>query len=427
MSTIFRTFAALALAAALASAAGSPQHQARAPFDGDDGDASSGLAVVSPNDAVHAAFAARSYAPGSIATLRFGRGAATRVDVRFFHAGFGTQGPLQGAPVSGAVETSTTRPARLAVGAWPSGLYYARVRTPGKGDWYAPFVLRPRTLGLARVAVVLPTNTWQAYNFEGGGSWYENPDVHTIDLTRPFVDGGVPPHYRGYDRGFLRWLALHHEQPDFLSDDDVDAIAAGDRLARAYDLVVFPGHEEYVTAHEFDVVQRYRDLGGNLAFLSANDFFYKVVKHGDRMDGRWRWRDLGRPEASLVGSQYVDWNHGTYPNRPFTVTGRAKAPWLFRNTSFHDGSSFGVYGIEVDAVAKASPRTTTVLAQIPNIFGAGKSAQMTYYTTAAGSRVFSAGVMNFGGSALWPEVSPMIANLWSYLGASAYRRPSPTR
>jgi hypothetical protein len=106
--------------------------------------------------------------------------------------------------------------------------------------------------------------------------------VTTIDLTRPYIDGGVPPHYRGYDRGFQRWLALHKAQPDFVSDDDLDGIASAGELARAHDLIVLPGHEEYVTAHKYDLIQRYRDLGGNLAFLSANNFFYKVVKQGDQ-------------------------------------------------------------------------------------------------------------------------------------------------
>src|SRR5207253_5532405 len=189
------------------------------------------------------------------------------------------------------------------------------------------------------------TNTWQAYNYEDDDSWYEHASVHTVDLARPFIDGGVPPHYRGYDRGFLRWLTLNHHGADFLSDDDLDR-AGGDELARAYDLVIFSGHEEYVTQREFDVVDRYRDLGGNLAFLSANDFFYKVVKHGEKMTGRWRWRDLGRPEAALVGEQYVDWNHGRYANRPYTVV---SSSWLFRGTSLRSGDTFGGYGIEVDA------------------------------------------------------------------------------
>src|SRR5436190_1328620 len=83
----------------------------------------------------------------------------------------------------------------------------------------APFVVRPRSLGAHRVAVVLPTNTWQAYNFEDKDSWYADPSVHTVDLSRPFVGGGVPPHYTGYDRRFIRWLDINEHPTDFLTDD----------------------------------------------------------------------------------------------------------------------------------------------------------------------------------------------------------------
>jgi hypothetical protein len=368
-----------------------------------------------PAHAVEVAFARRSYPPGASAILNL-RGTAKRLRIRLYHAGAGHEGVLQGSPVG--PQTTLGDPAgsvAVRLGAWPSGLYYARVGTPGRGVWYAPFTLRPRHLGAHRVLVVLPTNTWQAYNFEDGDSWYADEHVHSIDLSRPFADSGVPPYYHGYDRGFLRWLAIHHHRPDFLADDDLDRIRSARDLARAYDLIVFPGHEEYVTEREYDLIQRYRDLGGNLAFLSANDFFYKVVTHGERMEGRWRWRDLGRLEAALVGAQYVDWNHDRYPNRPFVVTGAQQTPWLFRGTGLRDGDSFGVYGIEVDARAESSPPTTRVLARIPGIFGLGKNAEMTYYTTPDGAKVFSAGVMNFGGSALWPVVSTMLENLWSEL------------
>lgn len=374
--------------------------------------ASGGVSAYGP---VQAIFTARSYAPGSLAVLDL-RGSASRVDVEIYRAGAGDHGLMEGKSV--ASRASFTKPGSelgLTLGDWPSGLYYAEVTTPGRGVWEAPFVLRPRRLGTSRVLVVLPTNTWQAYNFEDGDSWYENSGVHQIDLDRPFIDGGIPPHYRNYDRGFIRWLDLRGYEPDFLSDDDLDRLSSAATLARDYDLIVFSGHEEYDTAHEYDLIERYRDLGGNLAFLSANDFFYKVVKHGEEMDGRWRWRDLGRPEAALVGAQYVDWNHDRYPNRPFDVTGVQHAPWLFAGTGLHDGSRFGTYGIEVDSVAPSSPPGTEVLARIPSIFGPGTTAEMTYYQTARGAKVFSAGVMNFGGSALWPVVTAMLDNLWARL------------
>ena len=56
-----------------------------------------------------------------------------------------------------------------------------------------------------------------------------------------------------------------------------------------------------------------------------------------------------------------------------------------------------------------------MLCRIPEAFGPGKSAEMAYYETPRGAKVFAAGVMNFGGSALWPGVSEMTANLWNKL------------
>jgi hypothetical protein len=56
-----------------------------------------------------------------------------------------------------------------------------------------------------------------------------------------------------------------------------------------------------------------------------------------------------------------------------------------------------------------------VLARIQDAFGPGKSAEMTYYETRRGAKVFAAGVMNFGGSALWPGVRTMVENLWRRL------------
>jgi hypothetical protein len=390
-------------------------------IDDDDDAPGSALPVsVKPkSDAFEAAFGRRSYRPGDAATLR----TSTRLagyGLQVFHAGYGSDGPMRGRPV--------TRPGRqsggitsVSVGRWPSGLYYARLTTRAGSYGYAPFVVRPARLGEHRIAVVLPTNTWQAYNFfdaNGDGrpdSWYGNPESSTVDLSRPFIDRGVPPHYTGYDRGFVRWLAIRHEQPDFLTDDDLEQVGSGDKLARAYDLIVFSGHEEYVTQHEYDVTERYRDLGGNLMFLSANNFFYRVDRHGDQITRTGRWRDQGRPEARLIGIQYVDWYQERYRNQPYTVTGAARADWAFRGTGLRNGTRFGVYGIEIDARSGDSPQGIQVLARIPNIFGPGKSAEMTYYTTPRGAKVFAAGVINFGGSSLWPGVRGLVENLWKEL------------
>jgi hypothetical protein len=134
-------------------------------------------------------------------------------------------------------------------------------------------------------------------------------------------------------------------------------------------------------------------------FASANNFFYRVTRSGDLMYGRTRWRDLGRPEAALVGVQYVGWWQGIYRSRPYVVRGARTAPWLYDGTGLRNGDRFGRFGVEVDARADSSPRRIVLLARIRDIFGPGKSAEMTYYSTGRGARVFAAGVLNFGASA----------------------------
>jgi len=373
---------------------------------------------------VRAHFTRRSYAPREFAAFEVSADASP-LQLRIFHVG-PELGMSRAADVLTGVAVTPqatiaphSRRVRVRIGDWASGLYYAQL-TDHRRTGYATFVVRSRVLGRVRAAVVLPTNTWQAYNFRDvngdgiGDTWYADPRITTVDLERPFLDRGVPAGFKQYSLGFIEWLAHSGNRADFLTDDDLEEIP-GNRLARLYDLIVFPGHTEYVTTSEFDAVQRYRDLGGNLMFLSANNFFYRVEREGDQIIRRGRWRDLGRPEARLIGAQYVDWNHDRYSNRPYIVSGAAHARWFFRGTGLRDGDSFGHYGIEIDAPTSHSPPGVRVLARIPNAFGPGKTAEMTYYTTANGGKVFDAGVINFGGTVRWPTIRTMMNNLWQKL------------
>jgi hypothetical protein len=300
-----------------------------------------------------------------------------------------------------------------------SGLYFLRATTADGRVGYAPLILRPKTIGEHRVAVVLSTNTWQAYNFldangDGwGDSWYVGGASPTVDLTRPYLDFGVPFRFRDWDLSFISWLSRTGKQVDFLSDDDLERVQSGDELRRAYDLVVFPGHEEYVGAHAYDVVRRYRDLGGDLMFLSANNFFWKVTRAGQTIRRVAMWRSLGRPEAALVGVQWAASNYGT-TQAPYVVEGAGSAPWAFAGTALKNGSSFGRYGFEIDARAPSSPAGTRVLARVPDAIGK-HDAEMTYYESATDARVFAAGTLNFAASITDPAVSRLVDNVWSRL------------
>jgi hypothetical protein len=80
-----------------------------------------------------------------------------------------------------------------------------------------------------------------------------------------------------------------------------------------------------------------------------------------------------------------------------------------------NGDRFGSFGIEIDTRTSDSPPGVRVLARIPDVFGPGRSAEMTYLTTPRGAKVFAAGAFTLGGAALWPSVSPLLDNLWREL------------
>jgi hypothetical protein len=388
---------------------------------------------------IDAGFTQESYLAGDLAKLRVSTD-AHEVTVRFFQSGperdvVYADNQMAGVEVSAPPRTYTwnrwwqsrTRTLTIRVPPVPSGLYYAQLASPDGRVGYAPFVVRPLQPGAAsRILVVLPTNTWEAYNFQDvdgdgwGDTWYAGAPHQTVDLTRSYIARGAPPRFYRYDLPFLHWLYWSGKSAEFISDADFQWFASGDDLARAYDLVVFEGHEEYVGAHEYDVVQRFRDLGGNLMFLSANNFFWRVERTGSVLRRARQWRQNGRPEAALIGAQYRANDDGRKQGL-FVVQSATTAPWLWAGTGLADGATFGQpvggYGIEIDARSPESPPETAVLATIPDLFGAGVSAEMTYYETVAGAKVFAAGTLDFGGSATYWPMRQMLDNLWARLSA----------
>ena len=378
-----------------------------------------GLSVPS----IEAAFELEGYRPGERARLAI-ENATRSLTVQILRSGpervrTPTDLEMNGVPVTQRRQIggpSGKRTLDLRVGRWPSGLYFARLEASDGRVGFAPFVVAPRWIGQHRVAVVLPTLTWQAYNFrddDGDGladSWYAGRRANSVRLGRPHLDRGVPYGFR-YHLGFLNWLDWTGRSVDYLSQHDLEAVADGRTLARAYELIVFAGHHEYVTGHEYDLIGDYRDAGGNLMFLSANNFFWRVERVGDVIVRASRWRDLGRPEAALVGVQYRTYQRS--PRRAWIVRRSRARRWLFAGTGLRVGSPFSRGGVEIDQLTSASPPGVQLVAEIPRVFGPGFSAQMSYYETKAGARVFAAGAFHLTRSVTSdPVVSRMLENLW---------------
>jgi hypothetical protein len=420
--------AALALAAGAATVSGLALHFPAERPDDPEGYVSTVFRPQEPRT-IEAAFTRESYRPGQLAQLRIWS-AASSVTLHLFRVGperTRTVGNLEmrGVRIASPQAVGRLRPGRvlsIRVGDWPSGLYFARLNGRGASVGFAPFVVAPRRLGVNRVAVVMPTRTWQAYNFRdddrdgAADTWYADQGrVHTAGLARPYLNRGVPPHFRKYDLYFLQWLHRSGKRVDVLAQEDLDA-TTGAALARAYPLVVFPGHHEYVTEREYDAIEGFRDRGGNLMLLSANNFYWRIDIRGGVMRRVEHWRKLGRPEAGLVGVQYIGYDDGSRRG-PWLVRPAAARSWIFAGVRLRSGVEFSNAGIEIDATAASSPRSTQVLATIPNLFGPGMTAQMTYYETARGAKVFAAGAFTLAGAIRQPDVRRLVGNLWARLAA----------
>ena len=208
---------------------------------------------------------------------------------------------------------------------------------------------------------------------------------------------------------------------EFISDSDFDPIATGDQLARALrpDRLRRPRGVRALRTSTTSS-QRFRDLGGNLMFLSANNFFWKVAEVAGQMLRKiGEWRDAGRPEAALIGVAVPRERRRPAPgplHRP-EHRGRRRGSGTAPGspTARRSASSSAATGSRSTRPRRSHRPGRSCVAQIPDLLGPGLTAQMCYYETPAGAKVFAAGTLDFGGSATFWPVKRMLDNLWARL------------
>ena len=320
---------------------------------------------------------------------------------------------------------------------WVSGYYMAKLLiTNGKNSGtgtYVPFVVLPgANQNPTSILVVVPVNTWQAYNPWGGKDLYPQgttPAAFKVSLNRPLLNASS-----GYNRPFyteyplVRFLEREGYDVSYVTNYEVDQNPA---ILQAHRLVIDAGHDEYWTDAQRNGLEAARDAGTNLVFMGADAGYWQVryedsgrtivgykehasldpLQDPAHITSDFRDPPINRPECNLEGVEYGAETPSDTSETYSLVSGASSDPWM-ANSGFHQGATLpNLAGYEIDRYKSwcnvVSVGTPTMLFHWDD--GNGGGADAVRFTAPSGARIFSTGSMQFS---------------WGLDDYGAYQRPS---
>lgn len=336
------------------------------------------------------------------------------------------------APDSGLIECRWKSQFTLKVPQnWASGIYLAKLTASGGKQSYILFVVRDDERR-SDILYQSSVTTFEAYNNWGGKSLYEwnskGGKASKVSFNRPYAMGANPASApgigaadfitnlqpddetkpAGWEINMVRFL--EREGYDVTYSTNLDTHARGQNL-RLHKAFVSVGHDEYWSREMRDHVEQARDAGVNLAFFSANTSYWQVRFEPSEISGAAnrtmvcyksadldplaknpetaslrtiRWREVGRPEAAMIGVQFV----ADETNTDIVVSDATQ--WPFEHTGLKNGDKLkGLLGYEVDGISDASPSGTIALTSTPVL--KKPNAASTIYVAPSGATVFATG------------------------------------
>ena len=219
----------------------------------------------------------------------------------------------------------------------------------------------------------------------------------------------------------LGWMEAHNHAFDLYSETELHH---GRIPLDAYRAVVLDQHPEYWSTQMFEAVKSWVDnRGGRVMYLGGCGLYAEVTfettqppttdaggADGDGIDTILCHREGKAQFGGLLGVQYdhdgfIEFDKSGRPigpsGAPFKVAATAvqHLPWIFEGSGLKAGDLFGMESLhtrvmggasahELDKIGEHSPPGTVLLAKGQNRGGGG--AEVAYYDTASGGRVFAA-------------------------------------
>ena len=325
---------------------------------------------------------------------------------------------------------------------WVSGIYLAKLTNAEGYDNYVGFVVRNDSQQ-ADLLFQRPIITDHAYNdfpdvdpstpgydpnnpahigksmYGGGGGNTSIGEARAIKISmdRPMSGNGVGLLFT-WELDLLAWL--ESEGYDVTYSTNIDTHKDPGRL-RDFKGFISPAHDEYWTDEMFTAAEQARDNGVGLAFMGGNAVYYQVKlqpagdgtanraiftykNHGldpepVRLKKTGRFRDIGRPEQSLIGIQYIDYGPSERSDMIVTETDH----WVYDGTDLRDGDKIPkVIGSEIDIFDTRYPApnaiSQTLLAASPyqGTIRGNHIQNTSIYQAPSGAWVFATGTLSWG-------------------------------
>ena len=305
---------------------------------------------------------------------------------------------------------------------WRSGVYVLRLTSDlGALPHSALFVVRPPKPS-ARLAVLLPTNTYNAYNTWGGHDQYTVGEAgrrRRVTFLRPgFGEEALPPgrisHTLHSDLLLLRWLTAQGYDYDLYTDGDLHSDGG---WLPGYDALVLASHPEYWSDTMRQRLVGYLDAGGRVVHTGGNGLYERVSFEPDGSALNFRkttgdrdtYGSLGKSEAQVtgvaLGPAYMDFHpYRVVADHPLLAGTGLSVGGLFGKSGYNGAAS----GWEVDVISPGAVGTVHPIAKGTNPAG---GADMVLVEKSGGGWVFSAGSIAFNGALADPAMTRILRNV----------------
>jgi N,N-dimethylformamidase len=350
---------------------------------------------------------------------------------------------------------------------WPGGWYVLRVENEQFVRHTSVFI-RPDSQSVKKLALLLSTNTWNAYNPWGGQSLYSPNYTSRVSFLRPqpLADPYLPDSYENHQLYFQSarkdaYLAALVDSLGYEFDAyPISYLQTHPEWLQRYEVLTISTHAEYWSEEMIAGLNAYLEQGGNFLSFSGNtaayvsyydpdsahltvfkdvgpnqwkyrdsagfrpfgteysyDGFHSYAPYEVLVDSSWVWAGTGLQKGDLIGER----------SDTYDFTHMADSRWDALRRLFWKGRMGAASGVEIDKIYIGTPDNFVHLAVglNPKELGSGEvypdeggdwtqryGADMGYYEHPGGGLVYNAGSVAFTGAIPYDrDIRQIIANL----------------